>query len=193
MSALKNRFWPNVAASSLLLGATFACTGSSVEGGEIANTSFSPRSAIHVETDNNRIRIIMSERADLCARLQEDDSRIEDEKSLSIDISDVEISGFDVDYNVLEPGDYDIREGFGDFEGRGSNATFIELDDDCDVDEVEVASEGEVLIDALDEKGIISGTFELEFDGDNAEGSFRAGYCDIDERDIERDSDECDP
>lgn len=181
-----------VSLSALTLTLLGACAGASFET-DVAGRDFVPRSAIHFETDNNQRLIMISDRDNLCDRLLEDDAEIENHKVLRIDLSDREIAGFDIQFKPLSVGDYDIRQDFGDFEGRGSGANFVELDDDCELDLAEVADEGEILIDRFEEEGTISGSIDIEFDSVDTVGTFTARFCEIDADDANRDDDECDP
>ena len=168
------------------------CLGASIEGGRIDGTEFNPISAVHVEV-NDVVVIFMSNHPDPCTRFQESAARISDLDSLRLDLSVIEINGFSIDFDPVEPDDYPIREGLGDFEGPGASARFEDTEEDCSVDKALNATEGVIELIEYDRRGVAVGTFDLEMDNDPVVGTFRAGFCDIDEDDIERDPGDCDP
>jgi hypothetical protein len=168
------------------------CLGATVEGGSIDGTPFDPVSAVHTEV-NDVVVIFISNHPDPCTRLQDSRARISDLDSLRFDLSDIDINGFSIDFDPVEPGEYPIREGLGDFEGPGANALYENTEEDCSVDKSLRASEGLIELIEYDPIGVAVGTFELEMDNDDVIGTFRAGFCDIDEDELERDEGDCDP
>ena len=167
----------------LTLLALAACGGGAtkpavagVEGNVIAGTQFQPVSA-NFTTANNHLYLYLTDRADICTRLQSSNAQLASTKALIFDTFNA--TGF-AQAAPFSPGTFSAYTGLPKLTGRQVSALYQSNDSACNASTKVFADGGTVEVTSYTEGQSVSGNFTLSVAGATVRGFFTASYCGFD-------------